>query len=112
MQLEDYFDFESSGAIRIKGHRIWLEDILYEYIFREMTPKELHERFPTLDLERIHACLLYYHAHKELMDKYLGDWLEYCQKNYDEFQKTHADWIVDMRRRMEAHRDKLERVVA
>ena len=112
MQPEDYLEFEPAGAIRVKGHRIWLEDLLYEYIFREMTPKQLLERFPTLDLEKIHACLLYYHAHKVGMDKYIGDWLEYCQKSHDAFQETHADWLADLRRRMEVERDRLKRVVA
>lgn len=32
MQLEDYFDFFDNGEIRVKGHRIGIEDILYEYI--------------------------------------------------------------------------------
>lgn len=32
MQLEDYFDFLAPNDIRIKGHRIGIEDVLYEYI--------------------------------------------------------------------------------
>ena len=28
MQLEDYFDFFDNGEIRVKGHRIGIEDIL------------------------------------------------------------------------------------
>lgn len=38
MQLEDYFDFLSPEDIRIKGTRIGIEHILYEYIHRAETP--------------------------------------------------------------------------
>ncbi len=29
MKLEDYFDFISDGDIRLKGHRIGIDDVLY-----------------------------------------------------------------------------------
>ncbi len=50
MQLEDYFDFLAPDDIRIKGHRIGIEDVLYEYIFNAKSPDELQRRFPTLTL--------------------------------------------------------------
>ncbi len=31
MQLEDYFDFLAPNDIRIKGHRIGIETVVYEY---------------------------------------------------------------------------------
>ncbi len=39
MQLENYFDFLSPEDIRIKGSRIGIETILYEYQFRARTPE-------------------------------------------------------------------------
>lgn len=101
MQLEDYFEFLGPNEIKIKGHRIWMEHILDEYIFREMTPAELHERFPTLTLEEIHAALLYYHRNKEAMDKYLADWLEYCRKAREEDRRNRPEFYERMRRRKE-----------
>lgn len=38
MQLEDYFDFHAGNDIRLKGHRIGIESVLYEYIHRAQTP--------------------------------------------------------------------------
>ncbi len=32
MQLEDYFDFLAPDGIRIKGHRIGIETVLYDYL--------------------------------------------------------------------------------
>ncbi len=37
MQLEEYFDFLDPLDIRIKGHRIGIDDVLY-YYFRGDTP--------------------------------------------------------------------------
>ena len=39
MQLEDYFDFLAPDDIRIKGHRIGIETVLYEYIYHAQTPE-------------------------------------------------------------------------
>ncbi len=77
MQIEDYFDFISADEIKIRGHRIWIEDVLYEHIFREMQPSDLVRRFPSLTLEQVHACLLYYLHNRERMDQYLAAWLEH-----------------------------------
>ncbi|MGB5595794.1 MAG: DUF433 domain-containing protein, partial [Crocosphaera sp.] len=32
MNLEDYFEFSSNDDIRIKGHRIGIEDVLKYYL--------------------------------------------------------------------------------
>lgn len=77
MQLEDYFDFLSADEIRIKGHRIGIEDVLYEHIYNELTPTELMARFPTLQAEHIYAAILYYLSNKERLDNYLAAWLEH-----------------------------------
>jgi hypothetical protein len=44
MQLEDYFDFLASDDIRIKGSRIGIESVLYEYIHREQSPEAIATR--------------------------------------------------------------------
>ena len=33
MQIEDYFDFLAEDDIQIKGTRIGIESVLYEYIY-------------------------------------------------------------------------------
>ncbi len=98
MQLEDYFEFLAPDEIKIKDHRIWIQDVLYEYIHRAMTVEELAERFDTLTLEQIHAVILYYLHNKEAMDKYMADWLEYCRKSREENLREHAEWYQKMRR--------------
>lgn len=97
MQLEDYFDFLAPDDIRIKGHRIGMENILYEYIHGQMTAEELAQRFDTLSIEKVYAALLYYHANKEAMDKYLADWLEYCRVSREESYREHSEFYDRLR---------------
>jgi len=98
MQLEDYFEFLGPDEIKIKGHRIWIEHVLYEYIHRAMTVEELVERFDTLTKEEILATLLYYHHNKEAMDKYVADWLEYCRTSREEDMKRRPEFYEKLRR--------------
>jgi uncharacterized protein (DUF433 family) len=98
MQFEDYFEFLAPDEIKIKGHRIWMQDVLYEYIHAAMTVEELAERFDTLSLEQIHAVILYYLHNKETMDKYMADWLEYCRKSREEDLRKRPEFYEKLRR--------------
>lgn len=82
MQIEDYFEFVSPEEIRLKGHRIWIENILYEHIYNAQHPAELAQRFPTLTLEQIYATLLYYQQNHAAMDRYLADWIEHGHRRW------------------------------
>lgn len=101
MRLEDYFDFtdyEKYGEIRVQGHRIWLHDVLVEYLKKGLTaPQQLLERFPTLDMEQILACLLYYHANQLAMDRMVANYLEYCRRSREEWERANPDKAARMR---------------
>lgn len=98
MQLEEYFDFLAPDDIRIKGHRIGIESVLYEYIYRERTPEQIARRFSTLTLEQVYATILYYLHHKETIDRYIADWLEFSRQAREEQARKHPEWIEKMRR--------------
>lgn len=59
MQLEDYFDFQRPDDIRLKGSRIGIETILYDFIHRSRTPEQIIESYPSLTLEQVYATILY-----------------------------------------------------
>mgnify|MGYP003381921650 CR=1 FL=1 len=80
MQLEAYFDFLAADDIRIKGHRIGIETILYDYIHRERTPEEIQRSYPTLSLEQVYATILYYLHNQEQVNQYMADWLEWSHR--------------------------------
>lgn len=98
MQIEDYFDFVSPQQIQIKGHRILIDDVLYEYIHRAMTPEQLAERFPTLSLEKIYATLLYYVRNKAELDRYLTANLEHAHQLWLEQQANPTPDMLRLRK--------------
>ena len=49
MDLDSYFDFLAPDDIRIKGTRIGIESVLYEYIHRGQAPDAIAARFHTLN---------------------------------------------------------------
>jgi len=105
MQIEDYFDFLASDDIRIKGSRIGIESVLYEYIYREQSPKSINEKFPTLTLEQIYATILYYLHNHEKIEAYITDWLEWGKKMREE-QRRNPPPVVVRLRNLKARRQK------
>ena len=111
MKLEDYFDFLAPDDIRIRGHRIGIESILYEYIHRARTPEEIRESFPTLELEQAYATILYYLHNKEQVHAYLTDWLEHERQMLEE-QRRHPSPGVAKLRELLKQRDAMQRPTA
>jgi uncharacterized protein (DUF433 family) len=76
-QIEDYFNFLAPDDIRIKGTRIGIESILYQYIHRGQTAEEIAARFHTVSLEQVYATILYYFSNREHVEHYLEEWLAF-----------------------------------
>jgi uncharacterized protein (DUF433 family) len=107
MQLEDYFDFLGPDDIRIKGHRIGIEHVLYQYLHCRKTPEEiLREDFDTLTLEEVYATILYYLHNKEAVGKYITDWLDYSHQSQEEARRKDPAFYEKMERRLEEWRAK------
>ncbi|MEM8832400.1 MAG: DUF433 domain-containing protein [Cyanobacteria bacterium P01_G01_bin.19] len=70
MKLEDYFEFLSPDDIRLKGHRIGIEDVI-KYYLQGYSPEQILAELPTLNLEKIHATITYYLHHRSAIDAYL-----------------------------------------
>ncbi len=77
MQLEDYFNFFAEDDIRLKGTRVGIETILYDYIHKELSPETIANTYTSLTLEQVYATILYYLHNKEAVTKYLTDWIEW-----------------------------------
>lgn len=103
-ELHEYLDFGDAAAIRVRGHRIWIEDVLYEHVYRALGADELVQRFPTLTPVQIHAVLLYYYRHQTTLDRHLADWLDHSQRAWAAQQRTPAP-VVEKLRRVRAERD-------
>jgi uncharacterized protein (DUF433 family) len=83
-KLEDYFEFFSEDDIRLKGHRIGIENVL-EYYLEGYTPEEIAINLPTLSLEKIYATITYYLHNRIELDSYLLRLAKNRAKNYQEF---------------------------
>ena len=57
MLLEDYFDFLAPNDIRIKGTRVGIETILWDYLDLGLFPEQIAARYRTLSLEQVYATL-------------------------------------------------------
>ncbi|MDF5712887.1 MAG: DUF433 domain-containing protein [Rhizonema sp. NSF051] len=83
MQLEDYFDFLSPDDIRIKGHRIGIDNVL-DYYLEGYTPEEIAIHLSTLSLEKIYATITYYLHNRPQIDAYLLRLAKWREKHYQE----------------------------
>lgn len=108
MQLEDYFNFLTPGDIRLKGSRIGIETILYEYIYRARTPEEIAQIYTSLTLEQVYATILYYLHNKEAVSKYIADWLEWGHRMREE-QRLNPSPVVQKLIQLKAEKEAIEK---
>ncbi len=95
--LEDNFTFLAENDIRIKGTRVGIETILYEYIYNSRPPEVIDDHYYTPTLEQIYATILYYLQNQEVVGTYLEDYLEYCRTAREEYEKNPPPGAVRLR---------------
>lgn len=98
MQVEEYFDFLDPYDIRLKGHRIGIETILFDYIHNTMTAEEIAKKWATLSLEQVYATILYYLSNKDKLDAYLTGLIEYGRHIHEEQERTPPAVLARLRR--------------
>ena len=98
MQIDDYFDFLDPYDIRVKGHRIGIETILFDYVHNTMTAEEIAKKWATLSLEQVYATILYYLSNKDKLDAYLTGLIEYGRHIREEQERTPSAVLARLRR--------------
>jgi uncharacterized protein (DUF433 family) len=83
MQLEDYFEFLDSDDIRIKGHRIGIDNVI-QYYLQGYSPEQILEELPSLNLEKIYATLTYYLHNRVEIDAYMLRLAKWREQRYQE----------------------------
>lgn len=96
MQLEDYFEFLSPDDIRIKGHRIGIDDVI-EYYLEGYSPERILEELPSLNLEKIYATLTYYLHNRAEMDAYLLRLRKWREERYREWAANPSPLVQRLR---------------
>ncbi len=97
MQIEDYFEFLASNEIQVKGHRIGIEILLYEYLYNAQTPEEIAARFPTIALEQVYASILYYLHNQDQVKRYLAEWIAHGDRMREQQHCTPQPPILKLR---------------
>lgn len=100
MQLDEYFEVITPLDIRIKGHRIGIDDVL-AYHFQGLTPQQIAEGLPTLSMDKIHACLTFYERNRTMLDEYMRQLTAQRERRYQEAEANPPDVV---RRLRAAHR--------
>ncbi|MBW4503165.1 MAG: DUF433 domain-containing protein [Scytonema hyalinum WJT4-NPBG1] len=108
MQLEDYFDFQRPDDIRLKGTRVGIETILYDFIHRCRTPEEIAQSYPSVTLEQIYATILYYLHNKEAVSAYMADWLEHSHRMREEQRRNPPPVVVKLMK-LKAEREAMKK---
>ncbi len=83
MQLEDYFEFLDPDDIRIKGHRIGIDNVI-QYYLQGYSPEQILEELPSLNLEKIYATLTYYLHNRVEIDAYMLRLAKWREQHYQE----------------------------
>ena len=110
MQLEDYFEFLSPDDIRIKGHRVGIDDVLYYYL-EGYTPEETAANLPSLSLEQIHATITYYLRNRGEVDAYLSRLAAWREQRRREWE-ANLPPVVQRLRELKAQRSREQAVTA
>ncbi len=104
MLLEDYFLFVSQDDIRIKGHRIGIDNVL-TYFLDGYTPEEIQGIYPDLSLEKIYATITYYLQNKNEIDAYLFRLQQWRETRYQESLKNPSP-MAEKIRKMKQEKEK------
>jgi len=106
VQLRDYFDFLAPDDIRLKGHRIGIDDVLLYYL-EGYAPEEIAANLPTLSLEEIHATITYYLHSRAEMDAYLSRLAAWREDRYRKWAANPSP-VVQRLRALKAERERAQ----
>jgi uncharacterized protein (DUF433 family) len=93
MLLEDYLDFLEPDVIRIKGHRIGLEDVIE--LFKEgYSAEQIALEYGTLSLEEVYATIAYYLHYRTEVDAYLERIRAFVEESIREYEQREPNETV------------------
>jgi len=93
--------------IRIKGHRIGIEDVI-NYHLKGYTSQQILQELPSLNLEKIYATLAYYYQNKTLIDAYLQRLRDWQEEQYQQWLNTEPSPLIQRLRQLKLKRKQQE----
>jgi uncharacterized protein (DUF433 family) len=107
MQIEEYFEVFEPDDIRIKGHRIGIEDVI-NYHLKGYTSPQILQELPSLNLEKIYATLTYYYQNKTQIDAYLHRLRDWQEEQYQQWLNTEPSLLIQRLRQLKLKRKQQE----
>src|SRR5262245_28986919 len=104
MQPEDYLEFLGSEVIRLKGHRIGIEDVV-ELHRSGRSPDQIRQTFPSLSREEVDAAISYYLRHQSEVDAYLARQEAIMERALREYDTREPAPVVRRLRALKAQRE-------
>jgi len=104
VNLKDYFETVTGGAVRIKGHRIGIEHVIARY-HEGYRPEQIAQEFPGLSLEKIYATITYYLHNQVEVDAYLAELAAWSEQSYRKEQAEEPLPVVQRLRKIKAERE-------
>lgn len=111
MDVRDYFDFIDETSIRIKGHRVYIDEVLEERL-QGKEPEEILHCFPKLPLEKIYATLLYYEANRTEVEAYLKRVKQQQERLDQEWRQVQGPTLVLVEERERLRKEREKRIAA
>ncbi len=96
MQLEAYFDFLDPDDIRIKGHRIGIDQVI-AYWKEGYSPEAIAEEFPGLSLEKVYATITYYLHNQSEIDGSMARLAAWREQRYQEWAASPSPLVQRLR---------------
>ncbi len=96
MQLEAYFDFLDPDDIRIKGHRIGIDQVI-AYWKEGYSPEAIAEEFPGLSLEKVYATITYYLHNQSEIDASMARLAAWREQRYQEWAASPSSLVQRLR---------------
>lgn len=107
INLEEYFNFLAPDDIRLKGTRVGIETILFDYVYRDRTAEEIAQSYSSLTLEQVYATILYYLHNRETLSQYLADWVKHGEQMRKE-QQLNPSPVREKLRRLKAEQSAIK----
>jgi uncharacterized protein (DUF433 family) len=104
MDFSEYLDLADVDGPKLVGHRIWLFNVLYEHLYNHRRADQIIECYPTLSMEKVYACLLYYEQNKNACRTMIDEELERQERVRREDRAAHPGRYDSLRERLAAQR--------
>jgi uncharacterized protein (DUF433 family) len=97
VRMDDYFDFLHPLDIRVRGTRVGIETILWDYLKTGDFAEVIAARYPSLTLEKVYATITYYLHNQERGDAYLYQVEAEIARQREEFARNMPPGIARLR---------------